>query len=76
MNLLMDKVCVNYLYLCFMYRTLNLMKICCSVNQSVEVLEMKLTVDSYAKQKVLIGIDMWEYVRTAHELCVVETVVW
>ena len=58
-----------------MYRTLNLMKIC-SVNQSVEVLEMKLTVDSYAKQKVLIGIDMWEYVRTAHELCVVETVVW
>ena len=67
---------LQYLYLCVIYGTLNLMKICCSVNQSVEVPVMKFLrlLILMPKQKVLIGINVWEYVRTAHGLCVVETV--
>ena len=78
MNLLMYKVCVNYLYLRFIYGTLNLIKICCCVNQSVEVLVMKFLrrLILMPKQKVLIGINVWEYVQTTLRLCVVETVVW
>ena len=72
------KVCANYFYLCIMYGTLNFMKICCFVNQSIEVLVMKFLrlLLLLPKQKVLIGINVWEYVWTAHGLCVVETVVW
>ena len=73
MNLLMYKVCANYLYLCVMYGTLNLMKIYRSVNQSVEelVIEFLRLLILMPKQKVLIVINVWKYVRMAHGICVI-----
>ena len=54
------QVCSNYLFLYVKYGTPNLMKICCCVNQSVEVPAKKFLIlfIVISEQKVLIGINV------------------
>ena len=54
------QVCANYLFLYVIYGAPNLMKICCCVNQSVEVPAKKFSIllILISEQNVLIGINV------------------